>query len=699
MVKKTVQHLRSEPAPGPAALNPPASPASPASDNASQKLSPAAKRAALIRGEMKRETVESIVVAIILALLFRGFVAEMFVIPTGSMAPALMGAHKDIFCPECGHNYQASSSIEDRVDWRGSWTVVGTICENCRYAHGLDLEAGKNDATFSGDRIMVSKFSYTLFEPQRWDVAVFKFPGNPKQNYIKRVVGLPNESVLIHHGDIYVRPGAASDDPVITNQEFQLQRKPTDKLLAMAHHLYDSQHQSALLNEAGYPSPWQPWPALSKDESAGAWQTSVEDGNLVAKATASANDKLRYLRYFHRPPTFAQWDQANRGLSLRDVDPYECRAVTDFYAYNAFIKVDEEEVYDVSPKQAGQRSSGLGRLGGLFSGPAVRFRPGYQSGDLSQFENQWSIGSSGYAMEGMHWVGDLIAEWDLETSEDATACQFRIIEAGIAYVCDLELKSGTATLRIVDKRPDGAGEAAKPEFTDGTRSAVTVSGPSGVLAGERHQIRFSNADDQLRLWVDDELVEFDGPTTFDHRQYLSEQQDRPYYTEADPLDAAPVMLGIRGGEATAHHMKVMRDKYYIALRGEMQNFHDYDAPPSFSAGEPVDQQLRIQRRLSTPSTWGDSTFWNSRRTVVFEMGADQFFPLGDNSPESKDARCWVDSMDVQRAANSPDPYAYHWASEHFVPRDLLVGKAIAVFWPHTWNTGMRLNLSKIRLIR
>ncbi len=211
-------------------------------------------------------------------------------------------------------------------------------------------------------------------------------------------------------------------------------------------------------------------------------------------------------------------------------------------------------------------------------------------------------------MEGMHWVGDLIAEWDLETSEDATACQFRIIEAGIAYVCDLELKSGTATLRIVDKRPDGAGEAAKPEFTDGTRSAVTVSGPSGVLAGERHQIRFSNADDQLRLWVDDELVEFDGPTTFDHRQYLSEQQDRPYYTEADPLDAAPVMLGIRGGEATAHHMKVMRDKYYIALRGEMQNFHDYDAPPSFSAGEPVDQQLRIQRRLSTPSTWATARF-------------------------------------------------------------------------------------------
>ena len=49
-----------------------------------------------------RETVESVAMAIILALLFRGFVAEAFVIPTGSMAPTLMGRHKDVKCPECG---------------------------------------------------------------------------------------------------------------------------------------------------------------------------------------------------------------------------------------------------------------------------------------------------------------------------------------------------------------------------------------------------------------------------------------------------------------------------------------------------------------------------------------------------------------------------------------------------------------------
>ncbi|MEM8735965.1 MAG: S26 family signal peptidase, partial [Planctomycetota bacterium] len=57
-----------------------------------------------------RETVESVVVAFVLAFLFRAFVAEAFVIPTGSMAPTLMGAHKDVFCEHCGEQYQASAS-------------------------------------------------------------------------------------------------------------------------------------------------------------------------------------------------------------------------------------------------------------------------------------------------------------------------------------------------------------------------------------------------------------------------------------------------------------------------------------------------------------------------------------------------------------------------------------------------------------
>ena len=47
-----------------------------------------------------RELVESLVVALFLAFLFKTFEAEAFVIPTGSMAPTLMGRHKDVECSQ-----------------------------------------------------------------------------------------------------------------------------------------------------------------------------------------------------------------------------------------------------------------------------------------------------------------------------------------------------------------------------------------------------------------------------------------------------------------------------------------------------------------------------------------------------------------------------------------------------------------------
>ena len=65
-----------------------------------------------------RETIESVVIAFVLAFLFRTFEAEAFVIPTGSMAPTLMGRHKDFDCPKCGYNYQVSASEE--VDAEGN---------------------------------------------------------------------------------------------------------------------------------------------------------------------------------------------------------------------------------------------------------------------------------------------------------------------------------------------------------------------------------------------------------------------------------------------------------------------------------------------------------------------------------------------------------------------------------------------------
>lgn len=97
-----------------------------------------------------REWGESLGIALVLALILRHFVVEAFKIPTKSMEPTLVGD------------------------------------------------------TASGDKILVNKFVYDFGKPERGDVIVFKYPEDPFKNYIKRLIGLPGETIRIFGGDIYV---------------------------------------------------------------------------------------------------------------------------------------------------------------------------------------------------------------------------------------------------------------------------------------------------------------------------------------------------------------------------------------------------------------------------------------------------------------------------------------------------------------
>lgn len=56
----------------------------------------------------------------------------------------------------------------------------------------------------SGDYIFTSKITYKLRKPERGDVIVFKSPKNPDQEYIKRIIGLPGDAVMVKSGQVYV---------------------------------------------------------------------------------------------------------------------------------------------------------------------------------------------------------------------------------------------------------------------------------------------------------------------------------------------------------------------------------------------------------------------------------------------------------------------------------------------------------------
>lgn len=264
-----------------------------------------------------RETIESIAFAFVLALLFRSFVAEAFVIPTGSMAPTLYGRNKDVECPACGHSYSIGAS--DELDEEtGSYLIPSrriqqSMCPNCRHMHDV-----QQTAVFKGDRILVNKSSYQFGEPDRWDVIVFRYPEDTQKNYIKRLVGLPGETIRIERGDVYARLGGAGEFQILRKQDPNKQ-----KLLQQV--VYDDRHPPRALLKSGWPESWQPEGAAE-----GGWKHDPQ----LRQFEIAATQTQREVRYHHFVPTLADWSAADEG---KPASPQpRPQLVSDFCGYNAY---------------------------------------------------------------------------------------------------------------------------------------------------------------------------------------------------------------------------------------------------------------------------------------------------------------------------------------------------------------------------
>lgn len=59
-----------------------------------------------------------------------------------------------------------------------------------------------------GDRLLANRLSYINSTPERGDIVIFKYPVDESKLYIKRVIGLPNETVEIIDGKIYINDSA-----------------------------------------------------------------------------------------------------------------------------------------------------------------------------------------------------------------------------------------------------------------------------------------------------------------------------------------------------------------------------------------------------------------------------------------------------------------------------------------------------------
>ncbi len=79
----------------------------------------------------------------------------------------------------------------------------------------------------TGDRIFGFRLAYMFNEPERGDIIIFKFPDNEKKNYIKRVIGLPGETVTIRDGLIYINDNTVPlDEPYLAEAPYSLDFGP-----------------------------------------------------------------------------------------------------------------------------------------------------------------------------------------------------------------------------------------------------------------------------------------------------------------------------------------------------------------------------------------------------------------------------------------------------------------------------------------
>lgn len=105
-----------------------------------------------------RETIESILVALFFALLIRAFVVQAFKIPSGSMEPTLL---------------------------------VGDYLLVTKFTYGYKFP-------------FIKKRVFSFNKPDRGDIVVFKYPVDPDKDFIKRVIGIEGDEILIKDKKVFV---------------------------------------------------------------------------------------------------------------------------------------------------------------------------------------------------------------------------------------------------------------------------------------------------------------------------------------------------------------------------------------------------------------------------------------------------------------------------------------------------------------
>jgi len=161
---------------------------------------------ALIQDQLSRfrpnymwETIKAFLIAVAIALFIRWAFVEPFRIPSGSMIPTLLIGDQllvnkmtygpDIYLPRLDPD--PSPATEDR--------------DKLQYATLLQFRLAGHDVQVATKKLWLRR------PPRRGEVVVFRFPDKPREDYIKRVIGLPGDTIAYRDGRLYVNGRMQND--------------------------------------------------------------------------------------------------------------------------------------------------------------------------------------------------------------------------------------------------------------------------------------------------------------------------------------------------------------------------------------------------------------------------------------------------------------------------------------------------------
>lgn len=440
--------------------------------------------------------------AIVMAVMLKYFLVEAYKIPTGSMQPTLLG----------------------------------------------------NTDTQIFDRILVDKFSYHYREPERFEVAVFKYPLDRSKSFIKRIVGMPGEHLSIQNGDLFTRADES-----------------------------------------------QPWKILRRTEN-------------VQRAV---------------------WKR---------IDPADAR-------FSAWKPLDGTRGWSIEGRgRVTARSGGAVRLPSDNGSVLDSYRDGYPGAMGTKLQRA-------LAFPGVHPVADLRLTGELEALPGCKRVLVELREGRQVHRFEIPGPAAAA-----DERPRVTSEESSK--SDTPRSEAAAAAPWKLAAGTPTTFALQNVDDQLRLEIDGDVV-----ATLEVPQSSNQ--------------ASSFTIRVEGEGCDFTDLETWRDIYYTAgTKGR-----EFRIPPGHYVmlGDNTQDSSDSREWLYTKYRWDGP---GSEGEYV----RGNFFPPSPRDPLNGNP------IQVQGGAEGPRVFFRdEWGELHtfvakpgslgpqeeapYVARELIVGRAVLVFWP------------------